>query len=175
MQLRDFVIRFGAEGGGGIVTASEILAQSATQIGYHALTFSTFPSQIMGGPVWTQTRISVNPVLSAGDDVDVLVAFNQEAYDNHRGDVREEGVIIYDSGEFQLEDESRSLGLPLDDLAKSTGNARAANMVVIGALAQLFGMPQEDLDEFVTKRFTRGRAGDQEIIAANLKAMYLGR
>ena len=80
MQLRDFVIRFGAEGGGGIVTASEILAQSATQVGYHALTFSTFPSQIMGGPVWTQTRISVTPILSAGDDVDVLVAFNREAY-----------------------------------------------------------------------------------------------
>ena len=175
MQLRDFVVRFGAEGGGGIVTASEILAQSATQEGYHALTFSTFPSQIMGGPVWTQTRISVTPVLSAGDDVDVLVAFNREAYDNHRPEVRDEGVIIYDSGEFQLEDESRSLGLPLDVLAKSTGNTRAANMVVIGALAHLFGMPQSNLDEFVTKRFTRGRPGDQEIIESNIKAMNLGR
>ncbi len=174
MQLRDFVVRFGAEGGGGIVTASEILAQSATQVGYHALTFSTFPSQIMGGPVWTQTRISVTPILSAGDDVDVLVAFNREAYDNHRSDVRDEGVIIYDSGEFQLDD-SRSLGLPLDDLAKSTGNTRAANMVVIGALAHLFGMPQEYLDEFVTKRFTRGRSGDEQIIESNIKAMVLGR
>ena len=175
MQLRDFVIRFGAEGGAGIVTASEILAQSATQVGYHALTFSTFPSQIMGGPVWTQTRISVDPVLSAGDDIDALVAFNREAYDNHRSDVRDEGVIIYDSGAFQLEDDPRSLGLPLDEIAKTTGNTRAANMVVIGALAHLFGMPQSDLDEFVTKRFTRGRSGDQEIIDSNLMAMQLGR
>ena len=175
MQLRDFVVRFGAEGGGGIVTASEILAQSATQVGYHALTFSTFPSQIMGGPVWTQARISVDPILSAGDDVDVLVAFNREAYDNHREDVRDTGVIIYDSGEFKLDEDSRSLGLPFDELAKSTGNTRAANMVVIGALAHLFGMPQEYLDEFVTKRFTRGRSGDEQIIESNLKAMVLGR
>ena len=124
--------------------------------------------------MWTQTRISVTPILSAGDDVDVLVAFNREAYDNHRSEVQDEGVIIYDSGEFQLEDASRSLGLPLDELAKSTGNSRAANMVVIGALAHLFGMPQSQLDEFVTKRFTRGRSGDQEIIDSNIKAMGLG-
>ena len=175
MQLRDFVVRFGAEGGGGIVTASEILAQSATQVGYHALTFSTFPSQIMGGPVWTQARISVTPNLSAGDDVDVLVAFNREAYDNHCSDVRDTGIIIYDSGEFELAEDSRSLGMPLDELAKSTGNTRAANMVVIGALAHLFGMPQSYLDEFVTKRFTRGRSGDEEIIRSNIQAMVLGR
>ena len=175
MELRDFVVRFGAEGGGGIVTASEILAQAATQVGYHALTFSTFPSQIMGGPVWTQARISVSPVLSAGDKVDVLVAFNQEAYDNHVEDVRESGVIIYDSGEFKLENEGRSLGLPFDDLAKSTGNPRAANMVVIGALANLFGMPAQTLEDFVTKRFSRGRAGDEEIISTNIAAMNLGR
>jgi Pyruvate/2-oxoacid:ferredoxin oxidoreductase gamma subunit len=33
--------------------------------------------------------------LSAGDDVDVLVAFNQEAYDTHREEVREDGLVIY--------------------------------------------------------------------------------
>ena len=175
MEMRDFVVRFGAEGGGGIVTAAEILAQAAAQVGYHALTFSTFPSQIMGGPVWTQAHISVSPALSAGDDVDVLVAFNREAYDNHREEVRETGVIIYDSGEFELTGDSRSLGLPLDDLAKTTGNVRAANMVVIGALAHLFGMPQSYLNDFVTKRFSRGRSGDQETIDANIQAMTIGR
>ena len=175
MELRDFVVRFGAEGGGGIVTAAELIAQAATQVGYHALTFSTFPSQIMGGPVWTQARISVGPVLSAGDEVDVLVAFNREAYDNHREEVRDTGFVIYDSGEFQLGEDSRSLGLPLDDLAKSTGNVRAANMVVVGALAQLFGMPQRYLDDFVTRRFSRGRSGDQEIIDSNIQAMTLGK
>ena len=175
MEMRDFVVRFGAEGGGGIVTAAELLAQAATQVGYHALTFSTFPSQIMGGPVWTQSRISVEPVLSAGDQVDVLVAFNREAYENHREEVRDTGFVIYDSGEFQLSDDSKSMGLPLDDLARSTGNVRAANMVVIGALAHLFGMPQRYLDDFVSKRFSRGRSGDQEIIDANIKAMSLGR
>ena len=175
MEMRDFVVRFAGEGGQGVVTSAEGLAQASTQVGYHALTFATFPSQILGGPTWTQARIAVDPVLSPGDDVDVLVAFNQEAYDEHGVEVREQGVIIFNSNEFQLEGDPRGFGLPFDELARSTGNARAANMVIIGALGHLVDMPQEYLEQFVTKRFSRGRAGDEEIIESNIKALSLGR
>ena len=175
MQMRDFVVRFAGEGGQGVVTSAEGLAQASTQVGYYGLTFATFPSQILGGPTWTQARISVNPVLSPGDDVDVLVAFNQEAYDTHAEDVRADGVIIFNADEFQLDGDDRGYGLPVDQLARSTGNNRAANMVIIGALAHLVNMPKEYLEQFVTKRFTRGRAGDEEIIKSNIMAMGLGR
>ena len=175
MQMRDFVVRFAGEGGQGVVTSAEGLAQTATQAGYYAQTFATFPSQIMGGPTWTQVRISVNPVLSPGDDVDVLVAFNQESYDTHNQEVRDGGVIVFNSNEFQLTGDHRGFGLPVDDLARSTGNTRAANMVIIGALAHLVNMPQEYLEGFVAKRFNRGRSTDQEIIKSNIQALNLGR
>ena len=175
MEMNDFVVRFAGEGGQGVVTSAEGMAQAATQVGYHALTYATFPSQILGGPTWTQARISDEPVLSAGDFVDVLVAFNREAYDTHSDEVKEDGVIIYNSDDFQLDGEDRSFGLPIEELARSTGNTRAANMVVIGALAQLIDMPQGYLDEFVEKRFRRGREGDDEIIQSNIQAMLLGR
>ncbi len=175
MEMRDFVVRFAGEGGQGVVTSAEGLAQTSTQAGYHALTFATFPSQIMGGPTWTQARISVDPVLSPGDDVDVLVVFNQEAYDTHYEEVRPDGVIIFNSNEFELKGDSRGFGLPVEDLARSTGNNRAANMVIIGALAHLVHMPQQFLEDFVTQRFSRGRVGDAEIIESNVKALALGR
>ena len=175
MPMRDFVVRFAGEGGQGVVTSAEGLAQVSTQVGYHALTFATFPSQIQGGPTWTQVRMSVDPIFSPGDDVDVLVAFNQEAYDTHKDEVRENGVVIFNADEFDLQGDPRALGLPVDELARSTGNNRAANMVIIGALAHLVDMPQNYLDEFVTKRFTRGRAGDDEIIRSNIMAIGLGR
>ena len=175
MQMRDFVVRFAGEGGQGVVTSAEGLAQSSTQVGYHALTFATFPSQILGGPTWTQARISVDPVPAPGDDVDVLVAFNREAYDNHCAEVREDGVVIFNSTEFQLEGDPRAFGLPVEELARSTGNNRAANMVIMGALAHLVNMPHEYLEEFVERRFNRGRAGDDEIIRSNLQALRLGR
>ena len=175
VKKSDFVVRFAGEGGQGVVTSAEGLAQAATQTGYHAQTFATFPSQIMGGPTWTQTRISTSTIRSSGDELDVLVCFNQEAYDNHGEQVGAGGVVVYNSGEFEPTGAENSFGMDFNELAKSTGNARAANMVVIGALAQLVGMRQEIFDEFVRARFTRGRPNDAEIIDSNLKAMRLGR
>jgi|TARA_Y100000310_G_scaffold339872_1_gene433928 2-oxoglutarate ferredoxin oxidoreductase subunit alpha len=171
----DFVVRFAGEGGQGVVTSAEGFAQANAQVGYHVQTFSTFPSQIRGGPTWTQTHISTSPVLTAGDDLDVLVAFSREAYDAHSAEVRDGGVVIYNSGEFEMDESSNAFGMPFDELARQTGNARAANMVVMGALAFLVGIRQEILEQFVTKRFTRGRPGDQQIISSNIEALTLGR
>ena len=175
VSKRDFLVRFAGEGGQGMVTSAEGLAQAAAQVGYHVQTFATFPSQILGGPTWTQTRISTTPVLSSGDQLDVLVAFNKEAYETHKSEVKDGGVVVYNSGDFQLEEDGLGFGMPFEELAKSTGNPRAENMIVIGALAHLVNMPQEYLEAFVVKRFTRGRAGDDEIIKSNIQALGLGR
>ena len=175
MKKSDFVVRFAGEGGQGVVTSAEGFAQAAAQVGYHVQTFATFPSQIMGGPTWTQTRVATSRVLSSGDELDVLVAFNRYAYDSHKDEVGEGGVVIYNTEDFELESDGQSFGMPFDELAKSTGNARAANMVVMGALAYLVNMPQDILESFVVKRFTRGRPNDEEIIKSNIKALSLGR
>lgn len=175
MQKTDFVVRFAGEGGQGMVTSSEGLAQAASNVGYHVQTFVTFPSQIMGGPTMAQTRLSTTPVLSSGDDIDVLVCFNEEAYQNHRGEVSDSGVIIYNSGDFVPEGVANSFGMPFADLAKSTGNARAENMIVLGALAHLVSMSQAILEDFVRERFTRGRPNDEQIISSNIEALTLGR
>ena len=170
MKTRDFVVRFAGEGGQGVVTASDMLARVASTVGYHVLTFATFPSQIMGGPTWTQTRISLSEVHSPGDDVDILVALNPDAYTAHRGEVRDNGVVIYDS-KFHLPGEQRALGLPLDELAKKAGETRSANMVLMGALCHLVNMPQQFFEDFITQRFK----GRDKIIEANITALRLGR
>ena len=169
MQTRDFVVRFAGEGGQGVVTAAEMLARAASSVGYHVQTFATFPSQIMGGPTWTQTRISTAKVLSPGDDLDVLVALNLEAYEGHNGEVRSGGVILHDSA-FDIPDDDRAIGVPFDELAKKAGEARSANMVIIGALAHLVAMPLTFFEEFVQKRFS----GRDAIVKSNISALKLG-
>ena len=134
MQKTDFVVRFAGEGGQGLLTSSDGLAQAASNVGYHVQTFITFPSQIMGGPTWAQARISTSAILSSGDNLDVLVAFNEEAYNTHKEEVSDEGVVIYNSGDFEPEAGGNSFGMDFAELAKSTGNNRAENMVVLGAL-----------------------------------------
>ena len=174
MKKKDFVVRFAGEGGQGVVTSAEGLAQAMAQSGYNVQTFSTFPSQIRGGPTWTQTRISTSEVLSSGDELDVLVAFNEYAYENHKEEVAVDGVIVFNNGEFEIEESENVLGMDFDELAKQTGNNRAANFVVMGALARLVDLPLSVLEEFNKQRYTRGRPSDEQIINSNNMALSLG-
>lgn len=174
MGTTDLVVRFAGEGGQGIVTAGESLAATAAQAGYHVQTYATFPSQILGGPVFTQAHISTAPTLSDGDEIDVLVAFNEEAFRLHSDQLRSGGVVIYNSEAFDPPAEIRSFGLPFDEIARQVGNARAANMVVLGAIAPLVNFPLAALKDYATRRFTRGRSGDRAIIASNHDALDAG-
>ena len=106
-----------------MVTAAEMLAGAATAVGFHALTFATFPSQILGGPTWTQARVSPRPVLSPGDALDVLVAFNDYAYEEHRSEVREGGFILHDPS-VQPNEEGKG-GIRWQSLSTSWPSARA--------------------------------------------------
>ncbi|MBI4201000.1 MAG: 2-oxoacid:acceptor oxidoreductase subunit alpha [Chloroflexi bacterium] len=171
MNRQDFVVRFAGEGGQGVVTAAEALARIAAEVGYHVQTFATFPSQILGGPTWTQTRISTHPVLSSGDALDVLVALNREAYESHREELGERGVVLYDSS-FQPEGLGRGIGIPFDQLAKEAGDIRTANMVMMGALAYLVNMPKKYLQDFIVRRF---QARGEAIVQSNFKAIESGR
>ena len=168
----EIVVRFAGEGGQGVVTAAEMMARAAAGVGFHALTFATFPSQIIGGPTWTQARVSRYPVLSPGDTVDILVAFNANAYEEHRGDVREGGVILIDPSITPDASDTahRCIVVPFDELAKQTGEARAANMVVMGGLSRLVNMPVEYFKDFVSARF----AGREGVVEANHMALDLG-
>ncbi len=167
----EIIVRFAGEGGQGVVTAAEMLARAATGVGYHALTFATFPSQILGGPTWTQARVSRTPVESPGDAIDILVAFNDEAYHEHRTEVHDGGIILLDPSVTPLPDEHlRCVTVPFDELAKQTGESRAANMVVMGGLSRLINMPVNYFKEFVSQRF----AGRDKVVEANHMALDLG-
>ena len=170
----DLVVRFAGEGGQGQVTAAEGLAQAAARVGYHVQTFATYPSQIEGGPVWAQTRVSTNQILTQGDQLDVLVALNRQAYENHISDLRDGGILIYNSKDFDTAPGGSAIGLDVDALARSTGNPRAANIIMIGAIAELASMPADYFVSFIKERFTRGRPNDQEIIEGNIKALDVG-
>ncbi len=173
LSRSDLVVRFAGEGGQGLLSTATGLATAFTQVGYHSQTFATFPSQIVGGPTWMQARISTKEILSRGDTIDVLVAFNEHAYNNHRDEVSDSGIIIYDSEQFEPADKSKSLGMEFGKLAKSTGNTRAANMVVMGALANVAGVPLDLLENFIKKRWASPRYGP-EIVESNIQALMLG-
>ncbi|MBI2867737.1 MAG: 2-oxoacid:acceptor oxidoreductase subunit alpha [Chloroflexi bacterium] len=169
MQKNDVVMRFAGEGGEGVVTAAEMLARAAAIVGYHVETFVTFPSQIKGGPTWSQVRISTRPCLSAGDHLDVLVALNQEAYKEHHDELQEGGVVVHDSS-FEVTGASRAIGVPFGEIAKEAGDPRTKNVAILGVLAKIMGMPEAYFQRFIAERFK----GRDAVIQANFKALSLG-
>jgi len=150
------------------------MAQAAAAGGYHVLTFSTFPSQIKGGPAWGQARISSEPILTAGDWLDVLVCQNEYAYEANLPDLREGGLIVYNSEEFEIADNPRAIGIAADRMAREAGNPLASTIIMIGAVAKSAGVSIEALESFITKRWTRGRPGDEQIVQGNINALRMG-
>ena len=83
MPKSDIIIRIGGEGGEGVISAGDMFTIGAARTGFRVFTFRTYPAEIKGGHAWYQIRVSNKPVLTIGDGVDELVAFDGEAYERH--------------------------------------------------------------------------------------------
>ncbi len=176
MAREDLVIRIAGEAGEGVLITGQMVTQATARAGYHVLTDSVPPAEIKGGYSFYQIRLAERRLYSRGDMVDVLLAFNQEAYDRSIDQLRPGGILIYDSAEFQPaeNDRFRSYAVPMTDLAKNeVGLALAKNMVAVGAVAGLFGLEVEHLHRLIgeSKLAKKG----EEILAKNLRAVELGR
>ncbi len=173
MPVNDMVIRIGGESGEGIVTIGEIFVRIAAFSGLEVYTFRTFPAEILGGHVTFQARISDKPVLSQGDDIDVLVSLNQEGYDKHIGELRPGGTVVYDStnaAPTSGADDHVLYPIPVDELARSIDFMRGRNLVMIGAMVQLFGLPLDRAEQMVHRRLGRFK----DVLTNNLEALSLG-
>ncbi len=169
----DFVVRVAGEAGEGPTTIGDFLARSAARSGYSIYTFQTFPAEIRGGHAYLQTRITEDTTLSYGDQPDVLLALNEEAYTRWAEMVKPDGLIVYDSSRFSVnEDKRRTIGVPGEDLAvQQVGSKIAQNVVMFGAFASLV-----NLDRDLCRQLIRGRwkHKGEAVIDSNLKALDVG-
>ncbi len=174
MVKDDLVIRVAGESGEGIQSTGQLLAQAAARGGFEVLTYWTVPAEIKGGHALFQVRLSRKPLFSQGDLVDILLAFDQEAYDRNIDELRSGGLLIYDPAEFvpPAGDNRRQIAFPVTDIAKNQLRfERGKNVVALAAAAALFGLPTEYLNRLVKERF--GKYGDQ-VLAQNYAAVEAG-
>ncbi len=168
----DFVLRIGGESGDGMVTIGDIITAVAADHGAWVHTFRTFPAEIRGGPVLFQLHADTRPVLSVGDQVDVLVTLNKEAWTLHHNDLRPDGALIFDPSEYQPPSwfTGTKYEVPAVELANKAGAKRGKNIVIIGAIAQLFGLDKDVAEETIRKKLGK-RA---ELLQGNLDSFAAG-
>ena len=170
----DYVFRVGGEGGEGVISTGEMLTLTLARAGFEIYTFRTYPAEIKGGHANYQVRASGKLLLSYGAAVDVLLAFNQEAYDKHIRDVRPRGVLIYDSDSFTppSTDSLVVYGIPMSSLAtEKVGIKLTKNIVALGVIGQLFDISLETFEALLRERFARK---GETIVQKNLQALHVG-
>ncbi len=175
MASTDLTVRVGGDSAaGGIVTTGEIFARIAAFSGLEIYTTRTIPAEIKGGHVMFQARASVDPVYSQGDDLDMLIAFDQESIDKYYDLIKPGGFLIYNSNDSKppaaLPEGVKQYGLPLNEIAKSINFSRGRNIITIGAMVKLFDLPYDKAEEMVRKQLGKKK----ELLEQNLLALRTG-
>ncbi len=169
----DLVVRIGGDSAaGGIVTTGEVFARIAAYVGLEIYTTRTIPAEIKGGHVMFQVRAADHPVHSQGDELDLLVAYDQESYDRYFKLLKPGGIFVYNSNDLTLplSSQARIYGIPLNELARQIDFTRGRNIILIGALVKLFDLPYDRAVQVVHKQLGRKK----EMLEQNLTALQAG-
>jgi len=104
---------------------------------------------------------------------DILIALSQSAYDKHIERVnRKTGIVIYDKQLVSAKEINglKQIGIPATETAvKELNNKQVANVVILGAAAEITSMLSKDALVKAIKKGVR-----QRFIDLNIKAVNLG-
>ncbi|ADL58687.1 2-oxoisovalerate oxidoreductase, subunit alpha [Methanothermobacter marburgensis str. Marburg] len=174
-EFREVRVKIAGFGGQGVLSMGLTLAQAACSEGRHTSWYPAYGPEQRGGTSSCGVVISGERVGSpAVDTPDVLVAFNQPSLDEFAGDVREGGIVLYDTAtaDFSKKENLRAIGVPALEIAKEHGTGRAANTAMLGVMMALgiTGLDEESFRDAI--RFTF--SGKDKIIDINLKILEAG-
>lgn len=153
-------IRIAGANGDGVESTGALLGKIAALSGMEVFGNRGYQSVIRGGHVWYQIRIGDEKLYSAGDNIDVLVALNQESITNQKSHLADKAIVIYDSAKCnvkELEGRSYSLiGIPfLEIVMAAGGDSIMRNMVSIGTVLKVVGIDIGLFDAVINKMFLR--------------------
>ncbi len=124
-------------GGQGVLMLGLVLAQSGMEAGYHVSWIPSYGPEMRGGTANCHVNLSSrrigSPTVSRPT---VLVAMNGPSLEKFEPSLVNEGLVIYDSSLISrapLRRDVEVLAIPATRIADELGNARIANMVILGA------------------------------------------
>ena len=173
-MLHQLSWKVGGQQGEGIESTGEIFSMAMNRLGYFLYGYRHFSSRIKGGH--TNNKITVRPteVRSIADDLDILVAFDQETIDVNYKELTETGIILADSkfDPVKPEDSKAPLfAVPFTEVAAELGTSLMKNMVAIGATAALLNLEDEVFQNVVDDII--GKKGE-EVVQKNMEAIARG-
>ncbi len=166
--------KVGGQQGEGIESTGEIFSIALNRLGYYLYGYRHFSSRIKGGHTNNKIRVSTSQIRSISDDLDILVAFDQETIDLNYKELHDKGIMIADAkfDPKQPEDTNAVLfAVPFTEIATELGTSLMKNMVAVGATCAVLNLDIKVFEEVVQEIF--GRKG-QQVVDKNMEAIQAG-
>ena len=138
---RECRVKISGFGGQGVLSLGYILAILGKQRNFNVSWLPSYGPEMRGGTANCSVVFSKSHIGSpeAAENCDMLVCMNQPSVEKFLPILKKGGVLVYDSSTVKLPEgaaEGRYVyGLPASDLAIRLGDLRAANTVMLGAIA----------------------------------------
>lgn len=161
----DFNIVIAGEAGQGLKTVEALLTKTFSRHGYYLLSTKDYMSRVRGGHNFMKVRISDQKIESPEEEIDLLLALNEESVDIHLPEMSEDGTIL-------SEVESKNDDMVFID-AKGMANEvnpKAVNTVFVGAAFKILGLPTDQAEEALKDHF----AEKESVIEDNLELLKEG-
>jgi 2-oxoisovalerate ferredoxin oxidoreductase beta subunit len=147
----DLHVRVAGFGGQGVLLFGEVLAEAGLNAGFEVSWLPSYGPEMRSGTSNCHVRLSNQAIDSPlVTSPNILVAMNEPSLRKFDKSVRPGGWIIYNGDVFPADCEREDvhvLALPFTELAHDLGDARACNMVMLGALLEIAdGLPQASID-----------------------------
>jgi 2-oxoglutarate ferredoxin oxidoreductase subunit alpha len=144
--MKEISILVGGKAGDGIRQAGHIIARLLNRIGYRIFFYDDYPSLIRGGHNFSIIRASEKRIVAHKETVDVIVALNQDAVENHKHRINTGGIILFDSKKADVE----GIGSDFMDIVKKFGGKPIMrNTAAIGALAGVLNIEWSVLEKVI--------------------------
>ncbi|NLV23446.1 MAG: ketoisovalerate oxidoreductase [Deltaproteobacteria bacterium] len=168
-------IKIAGFGGQGVLSLGLIIARSGVAAGRQVSWYPSYGPEQRGGTsncavILSDEKIG-SPIVYRSD---VLVAFNRPSLEKFVQQVREGGLILYESsiGAYPVPAGVRAISVPALQMAKEAGAAKAFNTVMLGVL-----MTQGDLslaEPAIDSGLAESFADKPRILEVNRQILQLG-
>jgi 2-oxoglutarate ferredoxin oxidoreductase subunit alpha len=174
--LSSVSVALAGSGGAGVMTAGNMLLEAAAGAGYYGLMTRTSGPQIRGGEAAAMLRLATFATDSQDDRFHVLAAIDWQNVGRFASELAlgPSSILVGDSAqgdppEAFTRSGARYLPVPFKALAKTIPGGWP-NMVALGVLGGLLGLPLAALEAAVEKSTKKGGAA----LAAGIAAVRLG-
>ena len=144
-------IALSGAGGSGVITAGTMLLKMAARAGLYGNLARTVGPQIRGGEAASLLRLSSGHINAGAETYDAVLAIDWHNYDRLAAEIplRNDSLVIIDPDSGDAPEVIANAGariaeLPMQQLAKDIEGGRV-NMVALGALSSLIGLPEDAL------------------------------